>query len=455
MYEAAVVAGGVTDAAALLARIPAAPLWQLSEDDLEATVAAVFAAESALAAARAVVLAAADERSLRSRAQAPTTQRWLTQRLLLSRARADAVVREADLVVAEPALLDALASARCTPEQATVIGTIVAGLPPVTPQVHDDAVALLLEQCAALDPAALARAGRHLHETLVATPDVDDPAEQAQVEAQTQQADADQAHRLRTLSWRRHVDGSISGRFRLDPLGGQTLLSAISALTARRDHEPRSSGADPADPAEATGLLPPPTADTRTIGQRRADALTCLASRALRGGQLPTRGGVPPTLVVTTTLDALEGRVAAAGLLPYGGTLDPASLRRLACDAQVIPAVLGADSQVLDLGRSRRLFTPAQRRAIALRDRGCIHPGCGAPPIDCEAHHAQPWYTGGPSDHTNGYLLCDHHHDRHHREGWTIHRDHRGNPTVIPPASVDPERRPRQHIRYQTQRLRT
>jgi hypothetical protein len=270
----------------------------------------------------------------------------------------------------------------------------------VTDEVRAEALDLLLEQCAALDPAGLARAGRHLHETLVGTPDVDDPGEQARLEAQAQQ-EADQAHRLRALSWRRHHDGSISGRFRLDPPGGQSLLTAISALTARRDHDPRPNGADPSDPAEATGLLPPATADTRTLAQRRADALTTLASRALRGGQLPTRGGTPPTLVLTTSLDALQGCVAAAGLLPYGGTLDPASLRRLACDAAVIPAVLGGDGQVLDLGRARRLFTPAQRRAIALRDRGCIHPGCQAPPVECEAHHGLPWYAGGPSDLTN------------------------------------------------------
>ena len=159
--------------------------------------------------------------------------------------------------------------------------------------------------------------------------------------------------------------------------------------------------------------------------------------------------------MVTTSLEALQAHVAAAGLLPYGGTLDPASLRRLACDAAVIPAVLGSNGQVLDLGRSRRLFTPAQRRAIALRDRGCIHPGCHAPPVECEAHHGLPWYTGGASDLTNGYLLCDYDHDRHHREGWTIHRDPCGNPVVVPPRSIDPEQRPRQHIRYQTQRLRT
>lgn len=104
MFEAFEATGQVADAAALLARVASAPLWQLGEDDLEATVEAVFAAESALAAARAAVLAAADERSLRSRTQAPTTQRWLTQRLRVSRSRAESLLRDADTVLAEPAL---------------------------------------------------------------------------------------------------------------------------------------------------------------------------------------------------------------------------------------------------------------------------------------------------------------------------------------------------------------
>jgi hypothetical protein len=177
--------------------------------------------------------------------------------------------------------------------------------------------------------------------------------------------------------------------------------------------------------------------------------------RATRTGDLPDSGGTTTTLVVTTSLDALEARTVAAGLLPYGGTLDPAALRTLACDAQVLPAVLGGGGQVLDLGRSRRLFTPAQRRAITLRDKGCIHPGCDAAPVDCDAHHAVPWYSGGASDVDNGFLLCRYDHRRHHREGWTIGRDAGRNPYVTPPASIDPQQRPRQHIRYQTERLRT
>jgi hypothetical protein len=357
-------------------------------------------------------------------------------------------VREADLLAAEPAAAAALASAACTAEQAQVIAAALRDLPEVPPDVHAAAAGLLVEQAQALDPAALARAGRHLHETLTSEPEVDNPAEAAALDADAQR-DADRVHALRSLTWRRHLDGSVSGRFRLDPLGGETLLTAINALTARRDQVRDVNSGEPAL------LTEPVTLDDRTTPQRRADALASLAGLALDGGQLPTRGGIRPTLVVTTTLEALQGRLAASGLLPLGGRLDPASLRRIACDAQVIPAVLDGAGHPLDLGRTRRLFSPAQRRALTLRDGGCVHPGCGAPPAACEAHHLTAWYDGGATDLSNGGLLCDVHHDQHHRQGWRIRLDARGYPEVLPPRSIDPAQRPRQHIRFTTQRIRT
>jgi hypothetical protein len=218
--------------AALLAAIARAPLWPLRDDEVEAGIAAVLAAESTLAAARAGLLVEADTRGLRSRTQAPTTQRWLTQRMRVSRRRAERVVREADLVAAEPVLRDALAAGRCSPEQAVVVGQVMAGLPCVPQRVRRNALDLLLEQCAALEPNALARAGRHLHEQLVTSPDTD---ERARLETDAQER-ADTAYRRRSLAWQRQLDGSVSGRFTLDPVGGQTFLTAISALSRRGDY---------------------------------------------------------------------------------------------------------------------------------------------------------------------------------------------------------------------------
>jgi hypothetical protein len=143
-------------------------------------------------------------------------------------------------------------------------------------------------------------------------------------------------------------------------------------------------------------------------------------------------------------------------MLDTGIALTPAELRLLACDAGIIPAVLGSPSQVLDLGRATRNFTLAQRRALAIRDRGCIAPGCDYPPATCHGHHAVlTWAEGGPTDLDNGALLCTFHHHQVHRQDWQVILAENGYPALIPPRSIDPDQRPRQHHRFRLQLLTT
>jgi hypothetical protein len=97
----------------------------------------------------------------------------------------------------------------------------------------------------------------------------------------------------------------------------------------------------------------------------------------------------------------------------------------------------------LELGRTARLADVNQRRALAVRDRGCIIPGCGAPPAHCDAHHIQHWADGGPTDLCNLCLLCASHHTAVHEGVWIIRMGADGIPEVIPPDRVDPRRRPR------------
>src|SRR5439155_204991 len=101
----------------------------------------------------------------------------------------------------------------------------------------------------------------------------------------------------------------------------------------------------------------------------------------------------------------------------------PAAADRRARDAAILPAVLGTAGQILDLGRATRLVTPALRRALVLRDRGCRFPGCDRPPEWTDGHHIHPWATGGPTTLPNLILLCRHHHTLVHEGGWTIHLD--------------------------------
>jgi hypothetical protein len=167
-------------------------------------------------------------------------------------------------------------------------------------------------------------------------------------------------------------------------------------------------------------------------------------------------GTVKPALRVTITLDDLTRAIDTAGHEhPDGDTgvawleggsepLPAATARRILCDTGALPIILGGTSEPLDLGRTRRLFTSAQRVALANRDGGCRWPGCDRPPSWCEAHHTNPYSTAGTTDIANGVLLCRRHHLLLHNNGWRIkHTPNPGQLHLIPPASIDPTQRPR------------
>lgn len=167
--------------------------------------------------------------------------------------------------------------------------------------------------------------------------------------------------------------------------------------------------------------------DPRTPGKRRSDALVELggvAARMLDGGRSHTTGNVAGSAKVVVTVDyqTLIGELAKIGQLPglgqsiSGDLVDAGTARRLACDADVIPVVLGGDSEPLDVGRTKRLFTGGLRTAVIHRDQGCTFPGCERPPDWCDAHHLIPWWAGGETSLANAALLCTRHHTIVHRD---------------------------------------
>ncbi len=113
----------------------------------------------------------------------------------------------------------------------------------------------------------------------------------------------------------------------------------------------------------------------------------------------------------------------------------------LSCDAVLERCTVGPFGQILDYGRARRLASPAQRRALAARDGGCLIPGCGALPAWTDAHHRIPWQQGGPTNLSNLLLLCPRHHTEVHAGTWVI-VPRGGLPWVIPPKWLDPHQRP-------------
>lgn len=188
--------------------------------------------------------------------------------------------------------------------------------------------------------------------------------------------------------------GTTYGRFQVPTATGDILRKMLTAIAApRRHHEERSVVRWPGPERMGRAFV-------ELLGRIPADIL-------------PKAGGVNATVVVTISLDDLR-REASVGLLDTGHRLSAHAVRRLACEAGIIPAVLDGHGEVLDLGRARRFHNRAQRTAMAVRDRGCTAEGCDTPPWLCHAHHDDPWSQGGNTDVKTGRLLCPRHHHRVH-----------------------------------------
>ncbi len=188
-----------------------------------------------------------------------------------------------------------------------------------------------------------------------------------------------------------HLSGVI------DPEAGAALKSAVDALAKRLGQD-----------------------DGRTPKQRRADALTEIVYHAMDEGKLPRRNGVRPHVTVTTTLEGLKGELgAAASELEPGLPISSKTVQRLACDG-TLSRVLKADSVVVDVGRATRAISPAQRRGLKARHRGCCGPGCDRPINWTTPHHIEFWSRGGPSNLPNLLPLCYFHHRLVHEGNWQV-----------------------------------
>ncbi|GAB3954723.1 hypothetical protein GCM10029976_097630 [Kribbella albertanoniae] len=192
--------------------------------------------------------------------------------------------------------------------------------------------------------------------------------------------------------------------------------------------------------------------DPRTADQRRADALKVTMDAAAGNTDYP---GVPH-ITVTIDFNDLKAAMAATapaafggeagagdgttgggavGELVFGANLSAGAVRLLACDAAVLPIVLGGDSQPLDVGSEQRFVNRYIRRALNKRDKGCVV--CKAPPWMCHAHHVIHWAEGGPTSLRNLALVCAVHHRAVHNGQWAITITAEGV-QVTRPAWADP-----------------
>jgi hypothetical protein len=198
--------------------------------------------------------------------------------------------------------------------------------------------------------------------------------------------------------------------------------------------------------------------DRRSRPQKLLDGLVGACGVALTTGELPANGGLRPQVMVTIGYRDLLGQLnhaattsslpgsprISSGSATFQGPIHPNIIRKIACDADIIPVLLGTNSRVLDIGRSSRIFPPHIRKAITARDQGCAFPDCTMPAPWCEAHHITYWSHGGATSTENGALLCSHHHHVIHKEQWKI-TVKAGVPWFIPPPHVDPRQTPRRN----------
>jgi hypothetical protein len=209
----------------------------------------------------------------------------------------------------------------------------------------------------------------------------------------------------RRLSIARHADGSVTGRFDLDAVGGEKVQAAIESIVQAS----RSKG------------------DERTRTQQNADALVQLCDNQLASGNLPMLRTQKPHVVVAVDAEDLADPATGHGAaqMGFGARISAARARWLACDGSISRIVMGPDGQPLDVGRTQRVVPPHIRRAVERRDRHCVFAGCSASTYWCDVHHLVHWIDGGDTSLENSGLLCERHHTKVHH-GFSIERDPRG-----------------------------
>ncbi len=269
----------------------------------------------------------------------------------------------------------------------------------------------------------------------VVAPEVAEDADRRAVE----RIEAEQ-ERDRYLSWRKDADGAFVFRGKLGKVAGQKLVGVLRSLASRQRKAARAEGIE------------------MSWTRAQADALVELASHVGSCQRLPRLGADRPRVLVGVDLDVLTGRLGTATLLNSGDRISAGEARLLACDAEILPVVMGGKSVPLDLGRRRRLFTGHLRALLIRRDQGCAFPGCDKGPEECEAHHIVAWFLGGRTELRNGVLLCAFHHhlvepnpNGPPDQQWQIRLNHNGTPEFGAPVGLGAppgQRRWRLHHRY-------
>lgn len=406
----------VAEAAALVASLAGLDWTAVGDDELLGVVETCQTMRGALRALQAHVITEIDDRDLaREKLGWGSTADWLTHAAGIRRGQGKQAVDHAhELVNERPATLAALAEGRISPEQADVVLDAVDRLPGDS-ATREQGEQVLLDQAARLTATELQKRARHVVD--VVDPDGTERLREAQLDREDRVA-----HQRRFFSITEDGAGGVRVKGRGSVEDGAKLRAALLPLTAP------TPSVDP----ETCQQMP----DPRDYGVRMWDALIELGQRALDANVPPDSHGARPRVVVTTDLETLRGDLAQRGLTEDGLELAPSAVRRLSCDADIIPVSMGGSGVVLDVGRSYRLVTGPIWTALVVRDRHCAFPGCTRPPIMCHAHHVVPWAHGGETRLANLVLLCGHHHRTIHHSPWEVRvSEETARPEFLPPGA--------------------
>lgn len=355
----------------------------------QAAVEEIARLEASLAELHLRVVASAGD--VAEKAGARDIGAWLAHatRADIAKGRADARLAEA-LDRRWTRVATAMADGVVSPPQAQVVTAVLEALPEdLDPDLLAKAEDQLVAWCAEFRPSDLRRLGRRLLE--VVAPDIAEAEDAKRLEKEEQRAREKTTLRSRLIG-----DGRARTTIIHSELDRTRLLTYLEAF---------------ASPRKSTGAVGGEE-DRIPYPRRLGLAFSALLDH-LDPSQLPAHGGDATTVMVTIDLESLRGDLAS-GTIVGGEPLSATAVRRMACTAGIIPVVLGGKGEILDLGRKRRLFSAAQRKALGLRDQQCRAEGCTIPARWCEAHHDLPWSQGGKTDLEHGRLYCSFHHHRAH-----------------------------------------
>ena len=398
-----VVASWIASARESVEAAGAVPLGVLDRFELGEGVAELAALESQVAALKLAMLAEADARRVADETGDTGTDAWAARLTGTTRGVMSGGIWLAKaLRETYHATREAFATGAINEAQVRVIVQAAQKMPEAATEEQREAAeqGLVAKAVAGMNARRLRQAARRMLEAV--SEDLADQQEADQLEGEEKRAEVETWLRLSD-----NDDGTVSGRFVIPELHAHLLRAAVERLSAPRRWSRNKAG----EPVEDDTFLAGGLSYTERLGVAFTELLE----------HLPTdgHGSVGASVMVHVKYENLLDGLASARL-DTGVRASAGQARRLACNAGIIPVVLGGKSEVLDLGRSKRLHTAGQRRALSVQYDSCAAEGCERPFAWCEIHHPHAWSEGGATSLENGIPLCGHHHRRAHDDRFTL-----------------------------------